>query len=182
MLCMFLSLIVTEQERLEEIEEEWTKLLERHKALLALINKYAYLNTLLATNTHNFVPISDTDPPTISLNRRKQDVKPGIAYDYGTDKPSGGGSDGSDASPSDEEEDSLLTREADILQYVDDLNERDRQTLNEMARRYGIGNYVRLLRVAKRDRDDKLVELRDKEEVGSVDAVVMQGCWSKASH
>lgn len=29
--------IVTEQERLLEVEEEWTKLLERHKALLAML-------------------------------------------------------------------------------------------------------------------------------------------------
>ena len=29
---------VSERERLNEVEEEWTKLLERHKALLAMLN------------------------------------------------------------------------------------------------------------------------------------------------
>lgn len=48
---------------------------------------------------------------------------------------------------------------------MDDLTDKDRLTLNEMARKYGIHNYARLLRMAKMDRDDQLRELQANQKV-----------------
>ncbi|CAG8525525.1 9903_t:CDS:10 [Ambispora gerdemannii] len=53
----------------------------------------------------------------------------------------------------------------DILDYVENLTEKDRQTLNEMGRQYNIPDYTRLLRVAKRDRQEKANELKETEKV-----------------
>ncbi|CAG8460400.1 2080_t:CDS:10 [Ambispora leptoticha] len=93
-----------------------------------------------------------------ALMKKLQDHKPesstksGFCYDYGTEK--------RNASPSDEEE----THE-DILDYVENLTEKDRQTLNEMGRQYNIPDYTRLLRVAKRDRQEKANELKETEKI-----------------
>lgn len=57
----------------------------------------------------------------------------------------------------------LQCLQADILQYVDDLTDKDRRILNDMAEKYGIQNYGRLLRMAKKDRDDDLRELQAKQ-------------------
>ncbi|KAG2172471.1 hypothetical protein INT44_006644, partial [Umbelopsis vinacea] len=47
---------VTERERLEEIEEEWTNILARHKALLAMLKpKYVEVRTTV-TNTLSLIP------------------------------------------------------------------------------------------------------------------------------
>ncbi|KAG0180636.1 hypothetical protein DFQ29_000296 [Apophysomyces sp. BC1021] len=54
--------------------------------------------------------------------------------------------------------------ETDILQYVDDLTDKDRQILNDMAKKYSIRNYSRLLRLAKKDRDDQLRELKAQQK------------------
>ncbi|CAO3643151.1 unnamed protein product [Cunninghamella blakesleeana] len=118
---------VTEKERLATVDEEWTKLLERHKALLALINPKKTKNNL-------------------------------IGFDYGTSA--------SDSLINDDEQnqESDLLYEADILEYVNDLTEKDRRILNEMGMKYGIRNYTRLLRVAKRDRDEELKQLKLKQQ------------------
>ncbi|KAI8084575.1 alternative splicing regulator-domain-containing protein [Halteromyces radiatus] len=119
----------TEKERLELVDEEWTKLLDRHKALLAMIN------------------------PT----KKKSNA---IGFDYGTSTTST-----IDYSTKDQESD--LLNETDILKYVNDLTEKDRDILNDMGRKYGIRNYVRLLRVAKRDRDEELNQLKAKQTNGN---------------
>ncbi|KAI8138553.1 alternative splicing regulator-domain-containing protein [Fennellomyces sp. T-0311] len=111
---------VSEQERLSTVEEEWTKLLDRHKALLAMLN-----------------------------NSKKPEK--GYAYDYGN------------TDDLHNEEESQLLKEADILQYVDDLTDKDKQILNDMAGKYGIRNYARLLRMTKKDRDDQLRDLKAKQ-------------------
>ncbi|KAG2224265.1 hypothetical protein INT45_000296 [Circinella minor] len=116
---------VSERERLNEVEEEWTKLLERHKALLAMLN-----------------------------NSKKPEK--GYGYDYGT-------SNVSNDDALEKEDESQLLKEADILQYVDDLSDKDKKTLNDMASKYGIRNYSRLLRMVKRDRDEQLRELKAKQ-------------------
>ncbi|KAI7859656.1 alternative splicing regulator-domain-containing protein [Circinella umbellata] len=116
---------VSERERLNEVEEEWTKLLERHKALLAMLN-----------------------------NSKKPEK--GYGYDYGT-------SNVSNDDALEQEDESQLLKEADILQYVDDLTDKDKKTLNDMASKYGIRNYSRLLRMVKRDRDEQLRELKAKQ-------------------
>lgn len=54
----------------------------------------------------------------------------------------------------------------DILQYVDDLTDKDKQALNEMSGKYGIKSYARLLRVAKKDRDEELRSLKRRQEEG----------------
>lgn len=54
----------------------------------------------------------------------------------------------------------------DILQYVDELTDKDKQVLNEMSGKYGIRSYARLLRVAKKDRDDELRALKRQQEDG----------------
>ncbi|KAF7722342.1 hypothetical protein EC973_003432 [Apophysomyces ossiformis] len=123
---------VTEKERLEEVEEEWTKLLDRHKALLAM------------------------------LNSKKSEKSAGYAYDYGN----------TIHDDLDKDKESELLRDillffslqTDILQYVDDLTDKDRQILNDMAKKYSIRNYSRLLRLAKKDRDDQLRELRAQQK------------------
>ncbi|KAI9477124.1 alternative splicing regulator-domain-containing protein [Zychaea mexicana] len=117
---------VSEQERLTEVEEEWTKLLERHKALLAMLN-----------------------------NNRKPEK--GYAFDYGTPAATN--------DEMDNEEESQLLKEADILQYVDELTDKDKMILNDMAGKFGIRNYTRLLRMTKRDRDEQLRELKAKVEM-----------------
>ena len=46
---------------------------------------------------------------------------------------------------------------------MDDLTDKDKKTLNDMATKYGIRNYSRLLRMVKRDRDEQLRELKAKQ-------------------
>ncbi|CAO3586662.1 unnamed protein product [Absidia cylindrospora] len=117
---------LTEKERLELVDDEWIKILDRHKEMLSLINP----------------------------QKKKSNA---IGYDYGssttttTDK------------QADETESDLLN-ETDILKYINELTEGDRQTLNDMGRKYGIRNYTRLLRVAKRDRDEALKQLQAKQQ------------------
>lgn len=53
----------------------------------------------------------------------------------------------------------------DILHYVDKLNDKERQILNEMGKKYSIPDYTRLLRVAKRDREEKVQELKENQKV-----------------
>ncbi|KAG0191235.1 hypothetical protein DFQ28_000676 [Apophysomyces sp. BC1034] len=121
---------VTEKERLEEVEEEWTKLLDRHKALLAM------------------------------LNSKKNEASHSYAYDYGNTV----------HDDLDNDEESQLLRDIlfflsfSRLIYVDDLTDKDRQILNDMAKKYSIRNYSRLLRLAKKDRDDQLRELKAQQK------------------
>ncbi|CDH61499.1 hypothetical protein RO3G_11357 [Lichtheimia corymbifera JMRC:FSU:9682] len=116
---------VEEKQRLIEVETEWTKLLDRHKALLAMLN-----------------------------NTGRSKSQSFHTFDYGTN----------DSNENmDHEQESQLLKEADILQYVDDLTDKDRRILNDMAEKYGIQNYGRLLRMAKKDRDDELRELQAKQ-------------------
>ncbi|ORY94109.1 hypothetical protein BCR43DRAFT_355879 [Syncephalastrum racemosum] len=84
---------------------------------------------------------------------KKEDRSQGFAYDYG-----------SGTQELDHDDTSELLKEADILQYVDDLTDKDRLTLNDMARKYGVRNYARLLRMAKMDRDDQLRELQANQK------------------
>ncbi|KAG1052928.1 hypothetical protein G6F43_004960 [Rhizopus delemar] len=104
---------ITEAERLAQVEEEWTKLLDRHQAKLALIDR--------------------------ASNKGKSNA---IGFDYGT------------------------TKVTDILEYVDDLTERDKEILNNMSAKYGVKSYARLLRVAKKDRDAELKALKKKQDEG----------------
>lgn len=60
-----------------------------------------------------------------------------------------------------------VTAQVDILNYIEQLSEVDREKLNEMASRYNIHNYVRLLRGAKKDRDKQLESLRRQQQVRS---------------
>jgi hypothetical protein len=48
---------------------------------------------------------------------------------------------------------------------VNELTEKDRLILNDMGKKYGIRNYARLLRVAKRDRDVDLNNLKARQLV-----------------
>ncbi|KAF0421750.1 alternative splicing regulator-domain-containing protein [Gigaspora margarita] len=116
---------VTEDSCLEEIEAEWTSLLERHKAMIKKLQEK-----------------SDTN-------------NQGFGYDYGTEK--------QDEIPSDEESHHL--DEEDILDYVDDLTDKDRQTLNIMGKKYQIPDYTRLLRIAKRDREEKAQEFKESQKI-----------------
>ncbi|KAI9303709.1 alternative splicing regulator-domain-containing protein [Cunninghamella echinulata] len=119
---------VAEKERLTTVEEEWTKLLDRHKALLAMIN------------------------PKKSKNST-------IGFDYGTSS----ASDPSLINDDEKNQESELLYDTDILEYVNDLTDKDKRILNEMGMKYGIRNYTRLLRVAKRDRDEELKQLKMKQ-------------------
>lgn len=49
---------------------------------------------------------------------------------------------------------------------MDDLTDKDKQVLNEMSGKYGIRSYARLLRVAKKDRDDELRALKRQQDDG----------------
>ncbi|KAI8996872.1 alternative splicing regulator-domain-containing protein, partial [Pilobolus umbonatus] len=118
---------VSEAQRLREVEEEWTKLLDRHQAKLAM------LNTQQKSNSKRY------------------------GYDYGTHKIH------SSDYEEDTEKESQLLKDVDILQYVDDLTDKDKKVLNEMSGKYGIKSYARLLRVAKKDRDDELRSLQKKQ-------------------
>ncbi|CAG8691168.1 17615_t:CDS:10 [Gigaspora margarita] len=131
---------VTEDSCLEEIEAEWTSLLERHKAMIKKLQEK-----------------SDTNIQ-------------GFGYDYGTEK--------QDEIPSDEESHHLddihshyvkieirYYKQEDILDYVDDLTDKDRQTLNIMGKKYQIPDYTRLLRIAKRDREEKAQEFKESQKI-----------------
>ncbi|KAL1917386.1 uncharacterized protein VTP21DRAFT_5042 [Calcarisporiella thermophila] len=121
---------ISEEQRLNEVDAEWTNLLARHKALLS------------------------------SLDPKKQ--AHGIAYDYGTTSKN---DDKKQSELTEEEEDEMqLLKEEDILQYIDDLSEKERAVLNALASKYGIRNYFRLLRVAKRELEEKLCDLKADEE------------------
>jgi hypothetical protein len=58
-----------------------------------------------------------------------------------------------------------VTAQVDILNYIQKLSDADKEKLNEMASRYNIHNYVRLLRGAKKDRDKQLEQLRRQQQV-----------------
>ncbi|KAG9305196.1 hypothetical protein G9A89_010704 [Geosiphon pyriformis] len=105
---------VTEEDCLEEIEAEWTSLLDRHKALLKKLQE----------------------------QKPENKFKVNYGFDYGTEK-----------------------SEEDILDYVESLTDKDRHILNDMGRQYNIPDYTRLLRVAKRDRQEKANELKETEKV-----------------
>lgn len=124
---------VSEEERLAEVDEEWTKLLDRHQAKLALLDA--------AQGKGN--------------NKGKN-----FGFDYGTNKVDD--EDEQDDEDDNTEKESQLLKEVDILQYVDDLTDKDKQVLNEMSGKYGIKSYARLLRVAKKDRDEELRSLKRK--------------------
>ncbi|CAG8760774.1 20129_t:CDS:2, partial [Racocetra fulgida] len=118
---------------LEEIEAEWTSLLERHKAMIKKLQEK-----------------SDTN-------------NQGFGYDYGAEK--------QDEIPSDEESHHLddihsynVKMENHYYNYVDDLTDKDRHTLNIMGKKYQIPDYTRLLRIAKRDREEKAQEFKENEE------------------
>ncbi|CAG8649856.1 2247_t:CDS:10, partial [Gigaspora rosea] len=130
----------TEDSCLEEIEAEWTSLLERHKAMIKKLQEKS------DTNNQSF------------------------GYDYGTEK--------QDEIPSDEESHHLddihshyvkieirYYKQEDILDYVDDLTDKDRQTLNIMGKKYQIPDYTRLLRIAKRDREEKAQEFKESQKI-----------------
>ncbi|KAL7335513.1 hypothetical protein PS15p_200973 [Mucor circinelloides] len=130
---------VTESDRLAEVDEEWTKLLDRHQAKLALIK-------------------NDKKPANTNKGRT-------FGFDYGTNKVSADDDvDGED--DYDDDKESQLLKETDILQYVDDLTDKDKDILNEMSGKYGIRSYARLLRVAKKDRDEELRSLKRKQREG----------------
>ncbi|KAG2201322.1 hypothetical protein INT47_001410 [Mucor saturninus] len=101
---------VSEADRLAEVDEEWTKLLDRHQAKLALLNTKEHIHVFYIFN--------------------------------------------------------CLYLQVDILQYVDELTDKDKQVLNEMSGKYGIRSYARLLRVAKKDRDDELRALKRQQDDG----------------
>ncbi|KAL0145877.1 alternative splicing regulator-domain-containing protein [Mucor lusitanicus] len=130
---------VMESDRLAEVDEEWTKLLDRHQAKLALLKN---------------------DKKSTNANKGKT-----FGFDYGTTKVAADEDlDGED--DDDDEKESQLLREADILQYVNDLTDKDKDILNDMSEKYGIRSYVRLLRVAKKDRDEELRSLKRKQREG----------------
>lgn len=131
--------LVTESDRLAEVDEEWTKLLDRHQAKLALIQN---------------------EKKSTSANKGKT-----FKFDYGTSKVAPDEDmDGED--DYDDDKESQLLKEADILQYVDDLTDKDKDILNDMSGKYGIRSYARLLRVAKKDRDEELRSLKRKQREG----------------
>ncbi|KAK4517372.1 exosome non-catalytic core subunit rrp40 [Mucor velutinosus] len=130
---------VTESDRLAEVDEEWTKLLDRHQAKLALLKN---------------------DKKSANTNKGKT-----FGFDYGTAKVAADEDmDGED--DYDDDKESQLLKEADILQYVDDLTDKDKDILNDMSGKYGIRSYARLLRVAKKDRDEELRSLKRKQREG----------------
>ncbi|CAG8728564.1 24513_t:CDS:10 [Cetraspora pellucida] len=125
---------VSEDSCLEEIEAEWTSLLERHKAMIKKLQEK-----------------SDTN-------------NQGFGYDYGTEK--------QDEIPSDEESHHLddihsynAKTENHYYNYVDDLTDKDRHTLNIMGKKYQIPDYTRLLRIAKRDREEKAQEFKESQKI-----------------
>ncbi|KAI7895992.1 uncharacterized protein EV154DRAFT_476718 [Mucor mucedo] len=137
---------VSEADRLAEVDEEWTKLLDRHQAKLALLN---------------------TKEKGSSSKGRT------FGFDYGTSKMK------EEDLDDDTEQESQLLKDilfidinpvrhihVDILQYVDELTDKDKQVLNEMSGKYGIRSYARLLRVAKKDRDDELRALKRQQDDG----------------
>ena len=118
----------TESERLEKVDEEWTKLLDRHQAKLALLDQH----------------------------KEDKAVKKNFGFDYGTTK----APEVVEEEEGESEKESQLLKEVDILQYIDELSDKEKQVLNEMSAKYGITSYARLLRIAKKDRDNELKALR----------------------
>ncbi|CEP09356.1 hypothetical protein [Parasitella parasitica] len=136
---------VTESDRLTAVDEEWTKLLDRHQAKLALIK-------------------GDKKPASINNGGNNPRGRT-FGFDYGTTKVVPIDDDEED-DEYDAEKESQLLKEADILQYVDDLTDKDKEILNEMSGKYGIRSYARLLRVAKKDRDEELRALKRQQREG----------------
>lgn len=132
-----------------EVDEEWTKLLDRHQAKLALIK--------------NDNKASSTSTSTSAGGSTKN--RAAFGFDYGTNKV-GANEDTEEQDEYDDEKESQLLKEADILQYVDDLTDKDKEILNEMSGKYGIRSYARLLRVAKKDRDEELRSLKRQQRDG----------------
>jgi hypothetical protein len=92
-----------------------------------------------------------------------------FGFDYGTSKAVNKEEEEAEDDEYDNEKESQLLKEVDILQYVDDLTDKDKQVLNEMSSKYGIKSYARLLRVAKKDRDDELRALKRQQQKGGGD-------------
>jgi len=117
---------VTESECLEDIEADWSSLLERHKAMMKKLQE-------------------------------KPEISNKFGYNYESEK--------QEEIASEDEEELNLIDEEDILHYVDKLNDKERQVLNEMGKKYSIPDYTRLLRVAKRDREEKVQELKENQKI-----------------
>lgn len=47
-----------------------------------------------------------------------------------------------------------------ILEHLDQLSQQDRDTLDQLGAEFSIKDYYRMLRIAKRDQDDRVRQLK----------------------
>ncbi|TPX61462.1 hypothetical protein PhCBS80983_g01045 [Powellomyces hirtus] len=121
----------TEQAVLQRVDEEWNELLLKRK------------------------PESGKMEPEVM-----QPAKAAIGYNYGTPAANEGQEDDDEGEDKDSASPSLL-RHADIFHVLDELDDDEVSSLNNMAKAYGIGNVYRRLYEVRRDEEEK--ELGEKE-------------------
>ncbi|KAF9405868.1 hypothetical protein BGZ94_003342 [Podila epigama] len=127
---------ISEEQCLIEMEAEWNNLVARHHALIG-----------------KTLERKQEAPPVTGSNA--------FAFNYGTrivQHPDG------------EQEGSLVghlmgreltpMEEENILEHLDELSEHDRDILDKLGEEYAIANYYQMLRIAKREQDDRVQKLK----------------------
>ncbi|GAB5589470.1 hypothetical protein Unana1_04370 [Umbelopsis nana] len=135
---------VSEQDRLEEIEEEWTNILARHKALLAMLNP-----------------------------KKEEKKQQSFRYDYGTNDVQADAQQGNAEDEEVQEllKDILLSQlhtkyDMCITLSLLPMNIILDRKLDQLASKYNIKHYVHLLHGARKDRDNQLEDLRRQQQKG----------------
>ena len=81
--------------------------------------------------------------------------RPNFAFDYGTPGPQTEGATGLHP------ENELTTLEEDnILDHLNDLTPRERDTLDALGKEFYIKDYFRMLRIAKEEEDERVNQLK----------------------
>ncbi|KAG0231397.1 hypothetical protein BGW41_002197 [Actinomortierella wolfii] len=127
---------VSEEQCLAENEEEWNELVARHNAMIG----------------------------KQSADKKSSTTAPAsFGFNYGT-KVVGNNDD--DSSAAQGGKGSLIDHaptaleEENILDHLEELSAQDRDRLDEMASPYGIKNYFQMLKVAKRDQESRVRQLK----------------------
>ncbi|KAF9899709.1 hypothetical protein BX616_002885, partial [Lobosporangium transversale] len=137
---------VSEEQCIRNNEEEWNDLVARHHALIGKVSEKKQESNETPAATSSF------------------------AFDYGTGASTGAGtgtSAGTDAAVQNDNDigklaDRELTtlEEENILDHLDELTARERNTLDALGAEYHIQDYYRLLRVAKQEEDARVLQLK----------------------
>ncbi|KAI9146284.1 alternative splicing regulator-domain-containing protein [Paraphysoderma sedebokerense] len=113
---------------------------------------------------HELVKRKDADDPLTENSAQKAPLKATIEHKYETNDVDPDNYVDSSESESDEDAPHVDLLEADLLSYIKDLSDSSASYLREIARKYGIENYVKFVKSAYRDRRDRKRNMNILEE------------------